>query len=311
MCDRAAKRMVPLICGVKPVRSSQDSSWPGIKLEHHNVDSLQIPEASTIAFLAGLCLSADSAAVMRTATNVVTVEPGGLVVVAPGKVQPRKFMGKIEFLLVELAPRYLAWAAEEVGCASHFEPGQSWQFRDEQLRHILLAMHHELFEGFPAGRVFGEHIGLSFASTFLAKLGAASLRVGTFRGGLSPARLRLVKGFVNDNLASSLRLSDFANLVQMGPCHFARAFKESTGLSPHQYVLRRRIDRAMEMIKEGRTSLAGIAYDVGFSSQGHFTAVFRKLTGSQPTSYREQLLSLKQVSDWHGGHFLHPPSCNQ
>jgi len=95
-----------------------------------------------------------------------------------------------------------------------------------------------------------------------------------------------------------------ANLVQMGPCHFARAFKESTGLSPHQYVLRRRIDRAVEMLKDERSSLAGIAYDLGFSSQGHFTTVFRKFTGTQPSNYREQLLSLKQISTWRAAQFV-------
>ncbi len=95
-----------------------------------------------------------------------------------------------------------------------------------------------------------------------------------------------------------MSLNDIAALVQMGPCHFARAFKESTGLSPHQYVLRRRIDRAVEMLKDERSSLAGIAYDLGFSSQGHFTTVFRKFTGTQPGSYREQLQSHKQMSVW-------------
>ena len=141
-------------------------------------------------------------------------------------------------------------------------------------------------------------MGLSFATTLLTKRSATAPRTGGYRGGLSPAKLRLVKAFVNENLASGLSLTDIASLVRMGPCHFARAFKESTGLSPHQYVLRRRIDRAVEMLKDERSSLAGIAYDLGFSSQGHFTTVFRKFTGTQPSSYRERLLSHKQMSAW-------------
>jgi AraC family transcriptional regulator len=113
----------------------------------------------------------------------------------------------------------------------------------------------------------------------------------------------LVKTFVNENLANSLSLTEIASLVQMGPCHFARAFKESTGVSPHQYVLRRRIDRAVEMLRDERSSLAGIAYDLGFSSQGHFTTVFRKFTGTQPSSYREQLFANKQITAWSNRHF--------
>jgi AraC family transcriptional regulator len=86
-----------------------------------------------------------------------------------------------------------------------------------------------------------------------------------------------------------------ANLLQMGPCHFARAFKESTGLSPHQYVLRRRVERALQMLKETPTNLVDIAYDLGFSSQGHFTTVFSKIVGVSPSSYREQVQPLRSM----------------
>ncbi len=262
------------------------------------MESLRTPEVSTTSFLAAFCLGADSRAALGPVGNRVAVKPEEMVVVGPGKIPALESTGQIEFLLLEIAPTYLMWTVEEMLTGEHFNLGQCRQFRDDQLRHIVLALHQELMAGFPSGRLFGEYMGLSFATTFLTRLSATAQRNGSYRGGLSPAKLRLVKAFVNDNLASSLSLTDIASLVQMGPCHFARAFKESTGVSPHQYVLRRRIDRAIEMLKDERSSLAGIAYDLGFSSQGHFTTVFRKFTGTQPSSYREQLLSHKQMSAW-------------
>jgi|SRR5271166_1770875 len=298
ICDRATKRAVPIIPGIDPLHDSRGSPWPGIKLEHFQVENLCTPEVSTTSFLAALCLSADSRAALGPEGNRVAVKPEDIVVVSPGKIPAQESTGEIGFLLLEMAPTYSMWAAEELVIGEHVDFGQCWQFRDEQLRHLMLAMNHELLAGFPSGRLFGEYMGLSFATTFLTRRFAIAPRTGGYRGGLSPAKLRLVKTFVNDNLASSLSLTDIASLVQMGPCHFARAFKESTGLSPHQYVLRRRIDRAVEMLKDERSSLAGIAYDLGFSSQGHFTTVFRKFTGTQPSSYREQLLSHKQMSTW-------------
>ncbi len=301
--DRARKQVVPLVMGGDPIHDSKGSPWPGIKLEHFQVENLHTPEVSTDCFLAALCLRADSQAAFGAAGHSVVIKPEEMVVVGPGKIPVQESYGAIEFLLLEIAPRYLMWAAEELAAEEHFDSAACWRTRDEQLRHIMLAMYHELLAGFPSGPLFGEYMGLSFATTLLAKR-CATARVSDYRGGLSPSKLRLVKTFVNQNLASGLSLTEIANLVHMGPCHFARAFKESTGLSPHQYVLRRRIDRAVEMLKDERSSLAGIAYDLGFSSQGHFTSVFRKFTGTQPSNYREQLLSLKQVSTWHPTQFV-------
>ncbi len=292
-----------MVTGGDPIHDSKGSPWPGIKLEHFQVENLHTPEVSTDCFLAALCLRADSQAAFGAAGHSVVIKPEEMVVVGPGKIPVQESYGAIEFLLLEIAPRYLMWAAEELAAEEHFDDGGCWRTRDEQLRHIMLAMYHELLAGFPSGPLFGEYMGLSFATTLFAKR-CATARVSDYRGGLSPSKLRLVKTFVNQNLASGLSLTEIANLVHMGPCHFARAFKESTGLSPHQYVLRRRIDRAVEMLKDERSSLAGIAYDLGFSSQGHFTTVFRKFTGTQPSNYREQLLSLKQVSTWHPTQFV-------
>jgi AraC family transcriptional regulator len=302
--DRVTKREVPIIPGVDPLHDSKGSPWPGLKLEQFKVENLCTPEVSTTSLLATLCLSAASGATLASPGNRIAVKPQDMVVAGPGKIPALQSSGEIQFLLLEMAPRYLMWAAEELAGGEPVDFSQCWRFRDEQVRYIMLAMNHELLAGFPSGRLFGEYMGLSFATSLVTKRFATTQRSGGYRGGLSPAKLRLVKAFINENLSDSLSLTDIAGLVQMGPCHFARAFKESTGLSPHQYVLRRRIDRAVEMLKDEGSSLAGIAYDLGFSSQGHFTTVFRKFTGTQPGSYREQLQSRKQMSVWGNTRFV-------
>ncbi len=296
--DRVTKREVPIIPGVDPLHDSKGSPWPGLKLEQFKVENLCTTEVSTTSFLATLCLNAGPGAALGLPGRRIAVKPQEMVVAGPGKIPALQSNGEIQFLLLEMAPTYLMWAAEELSAGEPVDFSPCWQFRDEQVRHIMLAMNHELLAGFPSGRLFGEYMGLSFATSLLSKRLTTTQRTGGYRGGLSPAKLRLVKAYVSENLSSNLSLNDIAALVQMGPCHFARAFKESTGLSPHQYVLRRRIDRAVEMLKDERSSLAGIAYDLGFSSQGHFTTVFRKFTGTQPGSYREQLQSRKQMSVW-------------
>ena len=195
---------------------------------------------------------------------------------------------------MELAPKFVQWAADELATPEPVEIRQQWAEKDERLQHLMLAMHHELLDNCPSGALFGEYIGLSFATALLTMHSAAPTRPAPYKGGLSPHKLKQVTEFIHGNLSDGVSLPEIANSVQMGPCHFARAFKISTGLSPHQFVLRRRIEVALKKLKEPHVEFAALAYDLGFSSQAHFSTVFRKLVGVTPSSYRERVLSTKR-----------------
>ena len=72
-------------------------------------------------------------------------------------------------------------------------------------------------------------------------------------------------------------------------------------MSPHQYLLRRRIERALQMLKETQVSLAGVAYELGFSSQGHFSTMFRKAAGVSPSEYRQDVVGVRTARELHIG----------
>ncbi len=106
-------------------------------------------------------------------------------------------------------------------------------------------------------------------------------------GGLPPRRLQRVFAHVRENLAHELAVAELAQVVSMSQYYFSKLFKLSTGTTPHQYVMRQRVERAQEILREGRTPLAEVATHVGFETQSHFTSVFRRLCGSTPKRYRE------------------------
>ena len=106
-------------------------------------------------------------------------------------------------------------------------------------------------------------------------------------GGLPPWRLQRVFAHVRENIALEVSVAQLAKTVGMSQYYFSKLFKTSTGTTPHQYVMRQRVERAQELLCDGRIPLSSVATQVGFETQSHFTSVFRHLVGITPKRYRE------------------------
>jgi AraC family transcriptional regulator len=99
-------------------------------------------------------------------------------------------------------------------------------------------------------------------------------------------RLKRVTEFIALHLDQDLTLAQLGAVACMSPFHFARLFKRSTGLPPHRFVVRARIDQARALLTEERLPIRRIAEVVGFRTVSHFTAVFHRVTGTTPRAYR-------------------------
>jgi len=137
-----------------------------------------------------------------------------------------------------------------------------------------------------------EHLGHSLACR-VVKLLKSRLPSGGASSGprsLESARLRRVIDYIEGHLGeSTLSVEKLAAVAHLSPYHFSRAFKTATGQAPHRFVLERRVERARLHLAAGGESLAGIAYTTGFSSQAHFSSIFRRLTGVTPRQYRQSV----------------------
>jgi len=103
---------------------------------------------------------------------------------------------------------------------------------------------------------------------------------------LPACRLRRVTQYIQANLQQELRLAELSALVHMSPYHFARLFKRSTGVPPHRFLVRRRIDEARTLLEARTLAIGEIARLVGFRTPSHFTTTFRRITGMTPSAYR-------------------------
>jgi len=103
---------------------------------------------------------------------------------------------------------------------------------------------------------------------------------------LSPIQVRLVRDYIQANLACSVRLAELADQVRLSPHYFSALFKHSFGIPPHHYVLRQRIEEAQRRLVDGSISISDVALSLGFSDQSHFSQTFRKVTGTTPKQFQ-------------------------
>jgi len=159
------------------------------------------------------------------------------------------------------------------------DPQQAQRFRQ------LLALNWDE----PAERLLTSSIAHELIShTLLSQVGARQgLRL---KGGLATHQRRQLVAYIDSQLAEPISLGQLAGLCALSEYHFARMFRASFGLPPHQYVLARRLDRARQMLRGTLLPLGEIALACGFASASHFTNRFRQVLGGTPGAYRQAFL---------------------
>ena len=192
-----------------------------------------------------------------------------------------------------LAPALIRDAAKGVGVdPDRAELIGGFVSREPQIERIVLSFLPELEVEDPLGSgLFAEALARALAVHLLREhstLGWRGRRVSSrkLEGGLSKRALKLATDYVGDNLAGSLTLSEISRAANISPYHFSRLFKESTGRSPHQYVIRERVERAKELLRSTGLPLHEVAALAGFADQSHMGRHLKRLLGVSPTRLR-------------------------
>jgi AraC family transcriptional regulator len=125
------------------------------------------------------------------------------------------------------------------------------------------------------------------AAELLQELGeAAAVAPEPVGGGLAPWQIRKLSSYIDAQLSRSIRNEELAALVRLNTSHFGRAFRISFGEPPHEYVIRRRIERAQGLMLSTDAPLSDIALDCGLADQSHLTRLFRRIAGESPRAWR-------------------------
>ena len=280
--------LAPLFSSDKPLLTSTGCAWTGITVEEHHLPAMEFPARTNNAHLIAVHFRpATIEWFLGGHSQTERMTPGSLDIVPQGTPLGGCSQDETEFLMLALDPSFVERVANESGTAIPVELVRQLGIRDSQIEHISLALKAELETGCPSGRLYGESLAVALVAHLLAKYAAHVLDTHSHNGGLPAYKLRRVIEYINDNLTKDLTLAEIARVAGMNPHYFSRAFRQSTGIPPHRYVINCRVEEAKRLLANDELPLVEVGFSVGFQNQSHFTTIFHKVTGVTPKAYRD------------------------
>jgi len=206
-------------------------------------------------------------------------EPGDITITPAGMPVAYRWYGPNRGILVEF---------DLDAFPTPLEIKPSFAGKDPLITHMTLALRDELQAGNPGGRIYSDMLGAALKAHFVRKHGVY-VGQAPARSDLPRKHLTAVLDYISANLHEPISLMDLAEVADVGVFHFAHVFKRRVGMPPHQYVLRKRVERAMSLMRNPEASIVDIALLCGFSSQSHLATAFRRITGTTPGAYRARI----------------------
>ncbi|NJM70979.1 MAG: helix-turn-helix transcriptional regulator [Scytonema sp. RU_4_4] len=272
----------------QPLLSSHHAGWEHLYLEYHLQPEYESPEHYASHYTLAIRLRGQSR-LERWLGDCHKSEnsmPGDVVVIPPHVTHKVFSSQESEFIALCLNSQFVSSIADEstnrnvLGIIPHFSKP------DPLIYQIGLALKTALQSDGGASDLYAESMATALSAHLLQHYSAPKHTLREYQGGLPKYKLQRVIEFIIDNLADNLLLGTMAQEVSMSQYHFARLFKQSTGLSPYQYVIHCRIERAKMLLLQSQLKISEVASHVGFADQSQFTRHFKRLLGVTPKEIR-------------------------
>ena len=162
-------------------------------------------------------------------------------------------------------------------------------FRDDLVSQLCFRLWDEAADDNPLGSVFADGAFMVIAAALARRERASTCSPQRKLGGIAPFRLRRVEDLIDARLHDDLSIVDLADAAGLSAYHFARSFRRETGKSPHEWLLKRRVDRAKKLLLNSDLSVDAIAAKCGFRSRAGFGAAFKRIMGTTPRGWRNNI----------------------
>jgi AraC family transcriptional regulator len=268
---------------------NHQANWSGISLEHCLYPAYETPEYT--AENHEICVYVGKPIIytqmikgkMRSHTCIY----GDMIIYPAGLTQKLSWNNNAETIQLSLKPELLAQASQDWLAPEKIEIIPQFQLRDPLIQQLALTFLRELQYSLLNNSLYIESLSNTLCLHLLRHYGISPRTIPDNYDGLPGFLLRRLVEYIQANLAQNLTLVDMAQVVNLSTSHLNRLFKQSQGISLHQYVIQCRIERAKQLLKQPQLTIAEIATQVGFADQSHLTHHFKRHVGVTPKTFRQ------------------------
>lgn len=271
----------------KPILTSQNAGWDGVYFRYmfqpiYETPELSSPLAHSIAIFThnNYIIHADRKLDGRFHRDSVV---NGDIVIAPANIgQKCAWDAEGDFIMLGIETKAFAAAIDESKEPEQVQLLPHFPTPDPLVLQIGLAIKDALQNNPSGSRLYAETMVNALSVHLLQHYSVRKPKIKQYLSGLSKSQIELVIEYIRSNLDKNLGLKELALLLHMSPHYFCHLFKQSMGMTPHQYVIKIRVHRAKELLLTGKFSIAQVALMVGFANQSHLNRHFKKIVGVTP-----------------------------
>jgi AraC family transcriptional regulator len=282
-----------------PIISSKNLGWESIIVEEFQLPPGSGEFSPCQEHMITLCLANKPHRIWQTIgdRSYVGVYAKGDLAITPAEL-PGSYQayGDDHYLQIIIPPQFLKQIATEL---INFDPERleittEFRVRNPQIEQLAMMLRTELYQGKGGmGQLYIESLANALTVNLLRDYSGTKPDLVIYEGGLSDRQVLQITDYIQNHLTQAIKTKDLAEFIGMSQFHFSRLFKQSTGISPHQYVIQQRIELAKQLLQKTDRAIADIALNCGFNSQSHLGKYFRTITGTTPKEYRQDRNFLK------------------
>ena len=280
----SGENVFPEVFSQSPMLASGRTLWSGISLEQHCLPSGETPEYSLEQFVITINLgqSVQVERILGRHLQTGLMFTGAVGLCPMHTSQAIRWDRDANFLLLNLEPELLTRNAVELLHTERYEMLPHLITQDALIHQIGLGLKAQLKTNGSDSHLYAESAATFLAVHLLQNYTTRKSSIREYEGGLPQKKLKQAIDYIQEHLAQQISLNELANDLGISRYYFCRLFKQSTGLSPHQYVIQQRVERAKQLLLQGKMSIVDIAQACGFTHQSHLNRHFKRLTGVSP-----------------------------
>jgi len=273
-----------------PILSSERSGWRGVFFNHYDHPAHESPEFQYTQHIIGITGSGHPIPSEHRFDGQVQTrycQPGEVLFIPAEVRYSSNWQQAGDFSVIGFFPKFFEQMVNESVQVKQVELIPQIGLIDPFIQQVGLALKADVEAGYPAGRMFGESLASGLVIHLLKHYSAWQAKLSSeLAGRLPEQQLQNVIDYVHAHLNQDIPLSEMAGVLNLSQYHFCRLFKQLTGITPHQYLTRCRIDQAKQLLLETKLTITEVAFEVGFTNHSSFTRLFRQYVGVTPKVFR-------------------------